>query len=334
MKYTVEGFQQEVVVDMGLDYADVGILRWIVDFMATGRMTTADIDGEKYYWIKYGYLLNELPVLRIKDKEAVSKRLDKMVSCGLLEKKYIKRGGNYTYFRLVPEVYSRLITSSMGTDENRNRTDEKPGGYRSKAEQGTDEKPEGVPMKSRNKDSSISYPSTKDTNNTNTTTPPAAETASAVVLYEPPKVVAKKKKGDMSEQELALYHEIRGWFEKVTGVSALMYKDRAASSRTGKALKLIVERCFTHCRQFGGDPIAIARPMVEVFYLAIYRKTGRDKLRVPFTPVGLSTEWVWDSVYMQCKNIVEESSIDHVSDLLNKVLADKEARMREKGVAV
>lgn len=162
MKYTVEGFQQEMVVELGLDYNDVGILRWFVDFMGTGRMQYRDIDGERFYWIKYGYLLEELPVLRIKDKEALAKRLDKMVECGILEKKYVRQGGNYTYFRLNYDVYSRLVTSSKGTDENRNPvqgTDQKPEGYRSKAEQGTDEKPNRVPMKSRNKDSSTSDPS-------------------------------------------------------------------------------------------------------------------------------------------------------------------------------
>lgn len=168
MKYTVEGFQQESIVNMGLDYVDVGILRWFVDFISSGRMSSMEIDGEIYYWIKYGYLIEELPVLRIKDKEAVSKRLDKMVLCGLLEKKYIKNGGNYTYFRIVPEAFATLITSSGGTDKNRNRTDGKPDGYRSKTEQGTDENRNRVPIESRNKDPIINDPSISNNNQSET----------------------------------------------------------------------------------------------------------------------------------------------------------------------
>lgn len=157
-------------------------------------------------------------------------------------------------------------------------------------------------------------------------------TATAVAIQE--KQVAKKKKTDMSEQELALYHEIKRWFESKPESMALMYKDRQASGRTGRAIKTIVERCFTHSKQNGGDPIAIAKPMVSMFYKAIYEKTGRDKLRVTFTPVGLATEWVWDTIYMQCKDYVDNGSEKAIALKIQESLRRKEESLKNGGIEI
>lgn len=154
-------------------------------------------------------------------------------------------------------------------------------------------------------------------------------------ITAPAKAVATtKKKTDLSEKELALYHEIKRWFESKPESMALMYKDRQASGRTGKAIKTIVERCFTHSKQNGGEPIAIAKPMVAMFHKAIYEKTGRDKLRVTFTPVGLATEWVWDTIYMQCKDYVDTGSEDAIALKIQESLRRKEESLKNGGVEI
>ena len=151
----------------------------------------------------------------------------------------------------------------------------------------------------------------------------------------PAKAVAtSKKKSDLSEEELALYHEIKRWFESKPESMSLMYKDKQASGRTGKAIKTIVERCFTHSKQNGGEPIAIAKPMVAMFHKAIYEKTGRDKLRVTFTPVGLATEWVWDTIYMQCKDYVDTGSEDAIALKIQESLRRKEESLKNGGVEI
>ena len=154
-------------------------------------------------------------------------------------------------------------------------------------------------------------------------------------ITAPAKAVAtSKKKSDLSEQELALYHEIKRWFESKPESMSLMYKDKQASGRTGKAIKTIVERCFTHSKQNGGEPIAIAKPMVAMFHKAIYEKTGRDKLRVTFTPVGLATEWVWDTIYMQCKDYVDTGSEDAIALKIQESLRRKEESLKNGGVEI
>ena len=48
MKYTIEGFNQKEVLELGnLDVIDLVILRWIVDFEP--KMAKKEIDGEIYF---------------------------------------------------------------------------------------------------------------------------------------------------------------------------------------------------------------------------------------------------------------------------------------------
>ena len=148
----------------------------------------------------------------------------------------------------------------------------------------------------------------------------------AVQCYSAPAkaVATSKKKSDLSEQELALYHEIKRWFESKPESMSLMYKDKQASGRTGKAIKTIVERCFTHSKQNGGEPIANSKPMVAMFHKAIYEKRpGAIKLRVTSRLVGLATEWVWDTIYMQCKDYGDTGSEDAIALKIQGILETK-----------
>lgn len=154
--YTVNGFQQEGIVKLGLDCIEVQILRWFVDFIASGLMEHIDADGERFYWIKYGYVIDQLPILKIKDKHAIAQRFDNMVSCGLMEKKYIKDRGNYTYFRIIPEVYRILITSNVEQNDEEGIY-ENIQGYLSNNTRGIYENIQGVSTKIDNKDSSNIY---------------------------------------------------------------------------------------------------------------------------------------------------------------------------------
>ena len=137
MKYTIEGFSQQQLVKLGLDVTDVIILRWIVDFYNTDKMKKYEINGTHYFWIYYQTIVEELPILNI-GKRTLARRLDKMVDCGLLKKYIDKKAGNYTYFRLVEDVYLSLI--SKKTNENLKGMD--------KTVQGTFEKSKGYGQKS------------------------------------------------------------------------------------------------------------------------------------------------------------------------------------------
>lgn len=124
MKYTLEGFSQEVALSMRatitengrtktikLDCTDLIILRWIVDFFP--HMKKAIINGTEYAWVNYDSLLEDLPLLDL-GKRALSDRLRKMETFGILKHETVRTKGTYSYYSFGPE-YSRLISSHCDT---------------------------------------------------------------------------------------------------------------------------------------------------------------------------------------------------------------------------
>jgi len=130
MKYTIEGFQQEVLVQYGLDSVDAIILRYIIDFFNTGKMNHKIIDNRIYFWVLYDSIINDLPILRIKSKIVIARRFNKYVGRGLLKKNTIKgidyyfnnnsefsRRGSYTYFSFNKSIFQELEKNKKNTNE-------------------------------------------------------------------------------------------------------------------------------------------------------------------------------------------------------------------------
>jgi len=109
MQYTILGFNQKKMIELGLDVKDALILRWMVDFQNTGKMRELIIDGKKYIWVNYSTIVDELPILGFQ-KKSVMLHLGKMVKAGLLEKFIYKKAGNFTFFHIVEDVYYSLVS--------------------------------------------------------------------------------------------------------------------------------------------------------------------------------------------------------------------------------
>ncbi len=62
MKYTIEGFSQEKLVELNLDLTDAVILRWFVDLKDSGKMYSEIKENDKYYWLKYDAVIEDLPI--------------------------------------------------------------------------------------------------------------------------------------------------------------------------------------------------------------------------------------------------------------------------------
>ena len=108
MKYTIEGLYQQVMLDLGLDCTDAVILRYIIDFYCSKKMTKVFNEGKEYFWLSYKSVLKELPALGIKTKDAVSRRMKKYVKCGLMEHYTKREDGTYYCFRFT-DKYDNLI---------------------------------------------------------------------------------------------------------------------------------------------------------------------------------------------------------------------------------
>lgn len=107
MKYTIEGFNQEKAVELGLDGDDLILLRWFTDF--SSNMKKKEIEDTVYYWVTYDKLLEDIPILNIK-KRALKYRIDKLTNAKVLIHKNIKEGGNFSYYGF-GENYLSLISN-------------------------------------------------------------------------------------------------------------------------------------------------------------------------------------------------------------------------------
>lgn len=116
MKYTIEGFSQEKLVQLSLDTADALILRWFVDFSGSGNMKRIFFNNTIYYLVLYKGILEDLPILGITSTKAIGNRFDKYVQKGLLKKTY-KRYGNGTllFFSPTPLLLNLQYNFSKST---------------------------------------------------------------------------------------------------------------------------------------------------------------------------------------------------------------------------
>lgn len=86
MKYTINVNQKTVVrISSKLDIKDAAILDWISIFANSGEMETILHNGKPFFRIAYSYLIEELPLLKIKSEDGVYRRLKKLQSVGLLD---------------------------------------------------------------------------------------------------------------------------------------------------------------------------------------------------------------------------------------------------------
>ncbi len=175
MKYTVHGFSQERLIELGLDYVDAAILRYFIDFRETKKMTTKIINGEPYYWVKYESILQEYPILNIKTKDSMYRRLKKLEEAKVLKHVTIRSNGTYSYYT-TSENYLELVSKNE-TDENPNQTDRNPSQTDNNPEH-TDEKHTGVGLKV-----GTNNPSTISINNNNVENKNLDDNAKKIIEY-------------------------------------------------------------------------------------------------------------------------------------------------------
>lgn len=121
MKYTIMGFSQAKAVELNLDCDDLLILSYFSDFRDTELMVSEELNGKRYYWLKYDALIANLPILGIKSKDALRRRLKKLQQAKVLCH-YCKKTKEGTYsFYGVDENFTVLkctqLESSVGSTQ-------------------------------------------------------------------------------------------------------------------------------------------------------------------------------------------------------------------------
>lgn len=99
MKYTIHGFQQEKLIEMGLDNDDALILAVIKEMYSSKKMEYKIIDGERFVWINQKHLLKQIPI--VGSESNLKKKIKKFDDMKLIERKLIREKdgakGTYSY---------------------------------------------------------------------------------------------------------------------------------------------------------------------------------------------------------------------------------------------
>ncbi|SHI36944.1 conserved phage C-terminal domain-containing protein [Clostridium intestinale] len=110
MKYTVNGFLQEKLIEYELDDKDAILLRYFVDFKGSGKMKSRIVDEEQYYWLSYKGVIEEYPILNLKE-DSVYRRLKKLCEKKILVSITVREGGTYSFYN-IGENYITLISDT------------------------------------------------------------------------------------------------------------------------------------------------------------------------------------------------------------------------------
>ena len=99
MKYSIMGFQQDKLVAAELDVEDALLLRMIKDMYSSASMEFIDENGERYMWINYTYLVDQLPILGTKRnvKRKIERYGNELYILRLLKKERKGIRGNFSY---------------------------------------------------------------------------------------------------------------------------------------------------------------------------------------------------------------------------------------------
>ena len=141
MEYVVHGFSQEKAIELGLDDRDLLILRWFINFRDNGKMATKIIKDDKYYWIDYQGIIEDLPIMKIKNADSVYRRLKKMAKVRVLKHETVRAGGVFSYYT-IGENYPALVDTKSKIKKV-NHSEINP--------EGSDINPEGSDLKSEQK---------------------------------------------------------------------------------------------------------------------------------------------------------------------------------------
>lgn len=103
LKYFININQLAIIINnWDIDLIDAAIYDYMKAFIGCDnkKIQRLEIEGKSYKWIAYQKIINDMPILKIKSKDAIANRLNNLCEIGLLEKYTNKDDGNKTYFRL------------------------------------------------------------------------------------------------------------------------------------------------------------------------------------------------------------------------------------------
>ena len=164
MKYTINGYSQEKLVELGIDLESSLILRVVADLYTSNskKLEYKITHEDKYVWCTYKYIHKQIPI--IGSEKTMIRKIDSLIEKGILKKVLLKekngKKGNYLYISL-GENYSDLTEYSEEDIED-DGIDKMSTPLGTKCPEGIDKMSTPLGTKCPNKDSSIYNPSIVD----------------------------------------------------------------------------------------------------------------------------------------------------------------------------
>lgn len=117
MKYNIN-INQNVLSSTPLDLIDCAILDWLTAFCnSTNVQINKFRDDNGFTWVSYSILMKDMPLLRIKSKGALSKRINSIKNAGFIDT-YVKNGDRL-YVKLLPLVDTLVFSTVHENERNR-----------------------------------------------------------------------------------------------------------------------------------------------------------------------------------------------------------------------
>lgn len=207
MKYTINGYSQEKLIEYNIDLSSSLILRVIAD-MYTSNAKTLEykmLDDDKYMWCTYGYLLEQIPILGT--ERTLIRKVDSLIEKNILKKIILpqRKGktGRYLYISLGENYHSLTEYNSNDKMSSEQMT---------KCQECSDKMSFDLMTKCHDKDSSISDSSITISSSTHD----AHEEKEVEVETQPILVDYQKKKKEKEELK-AKIDEYKTLVSKATG---------------------------------------------------------------------------------------------------------------------
>lgn len=160
MKYTICGFNQQKLFEYKLDINDAQILRWLIDFAATGKMRKLIENNTVYYLVNYEAIICAFPIMGITSTKAIANRFEKYVNCGLLQKT-VRKGGSFSGTATLFAITS-LVGDMIYDEKSEQNSSNEADSTKSDKKQTSCRKPEESPVSDSDKNQT-SYGDKKQT---------------------------------------------------------------------------------------------------------------------------------------------------------------------------
>lgn len=93
---------QKAIIDnkLPINIVDCAIFDFMYNFIASENADKFIKEDKIYYWISYQYVIDSMPILKIKSKDVISRHIQNLIDCYLIDKIIVKEFGNKTFYCL------------------------------------------------------------------------------------------------------------------------------------------------------------------------------------------------------------------------------------------